>query len=277
MQDKALRDDPRRGWHPAALVTKAAPIASVAGAASFFYFSVTGGGHPQLAFSAAVVVTSLPATLAQAVGIIGEIVKRRTPHGIESLRELGCDRLYRGRSEAMTDIAQALLDQVERKNGRFYLLGVADRDFLHFRYRLKDGSYLLNHLIAGLNDDESRTKGAFIILDYECEEATRWAAFEQGPQTLAELNLSHDSYVEFFAKNPRIQLGLYRLRPWIFALVTDEIAFVQRYPAAPPTDWPGGCFGDLLHLERYPAQTDGYRLIKDEIVRLYGDAAVRWL
>jgi hypothetical protein len=71
----------------------------------------------------------------------------------------------------------------------------------------------------------------------------------------------------------RLALATYKQRPSLFAVITEEEAFVQRYVSFPPVDRRdifeagiGGCCGDLEHVVRYAKESDQYDIVWSEVV-----------
>ncbi|MBI4312236.1 MAG: hypothetical protein HY681_10700 [Chloroflexi bacterium] len=122
-----------------------------------------------------------------------------------------------------------------------------------------------------------RGEVVFLVLDPDCPEARRRQSFETGIQTIPEIRISVDNFKTFFGEKSNVSMGLYKLRPWRFVVMTEAVAFVEDYLSAPPTGWPGGYFGGLCPVYSFPVGTEGYRQAEGEATDLLRSDEIRWV
>ncbi|MCJ7510887.1 MAG: hypothetical protein MUP14_08390 [Dehalococcoidia bacterium] len=228
-----------------------------------------GGRAVGLAVSAAVGVASCIKLIGDALSRAIELLKRQPtpPAGPPDGPPDGVDRVYATRVEAQSDIAEALVQQANLGVGTLITCAVAGRDMLQFGGWQYQGESLFSVLSHELHQPGNAVDWDIILLDPDSPEAERRADYERTGQTLAEITLSVEMCRGQFANlSPRIRCWLYSMRPFVFAVVTPEVAFEQRLLSA-PLDTPFyGRYGDLTPVFRYRAGSRYYRQLRAELI-----------
>ena len=263
--------------HPHSRLRGILPAAAVFGLSVAVGFTVLfalldmaeGGRAVGLAAFAAVGVGSCIELAKDAIILVDQLSKQRPPppDGLRDGLLEGVDKIYASRVEAQSDIAQALLQQANLGVGTLITCAVAGRDMLQFGGWQYQGESLFSVLSHELHQPGNAVDWDIILLDPDSPEAERRADYERTGQTLAEITLSVEMCRGQFANlSPRIRCWLYSMRPFVFAVVTPEVAFEQRLLSA-PLDTPFyGRYGDLTPVFRYRAGSRYYRQLRAELI-----------
>ncbi len=177
-------------------------------------------------------------------------------------------RVLDSREVAAKEIIAAIVKQLEDGTGQLITCGVSLRDLLHsgrWRYQKKDLLFIIK---SRLHSSSNTVNWDALILCPACDEAARRAAMEKTDDTIREINTSRLNFLGHFGGSPNAKVWAYKSRPFAFAVVTNSVAFVQRYPIVPPTLDSEGCFGDLDPLLVYPCTDARYVQVKAELLHM---------
>jgi len=175
--------------------------------------------------------------------------------------------IYERRADAQRDIADALARQARLGAGLIITCGVSLREILHFGRWQHDGVSLLHVLSDELHKHNNIVTWDMLLLDPDSLEGDRRMIYEGTGQTTADIRTSVANYdQQFGALSKRIRLSLYCIRPFVFAVITQEVAFEQRYLSAPPHVPYFGCYGDLRPVLRFPAGSRRYEELLAELI-----------
>lgn len=252
-----------------------AAFAVIPPSVGFLVFFATRGEPARtvgLSISAAMLAAGFLLLLAAAVMIVAQaIIERRARDTVKGCAELAAKlrvtQLYCRRADATQDIENALLEQAKKRRGRIVMCGVCLRDFFQDAY---------NHRFAGefvqlLSSETTDVQVVAALLDPDCPEARRRAQIERRQWTIEDIRRTLDVFEsQLWTKDRRAAVALYQLRPPIFAVLTENEAFVQRYVGAPPRQpelWrPGECYGDFAPLIRYDRESQDYAVVEAELL-----------
>jgi hypothetical protein len=219
-----------------------------------------------LAAFAAVGVVSGIKLIGDSVSAAAESMLMRSLRPTDELPD-GMDNVYAIRVEAQSAIAEALVQQVDSGTGAIITCGVAGRDFLHFGGSQYEGASLLSVLNDKLHEPENAVEWDIMLLDPDSPEAERRADYEGTTETLAESRISIENYrANFAGLGDRIRCWLYLHRPFVFAVITEDVAFEQRLLSAPQSIPFRGRYGDLTPVFRYRVGSRYYRQLRAELV-----------
>jgi hypothetical protein len=259
--------------HPRSRLRAVLPAAAVFGLSVAVGFTVLfalldmaeGGRAVGLAAFAAVGVAScIELISAAASALIRLVVERPSPP--DSLPG-GIDKVYENRVEAQSDIAEALVQQVDSGAGALIMCAVAGRNILQFGGWSYKGVSLLSVLNGKLHGPENGVQWDIMLLDPNSPEADRRKLYEETSRTVAEIQDSIQTCQDQFALlGDRVRCWLYQKRPFVFAVVTEDVAFEQRLLSAPQSIPFRGRYGDLTPVFRYRVGSRYYRQLRAELV-----------
>jgi len=224
-----------------------------------------GGRAVGLAASAAVGVGSCIQLARGAIVLVSEVTMRQATTADRLPKDV--DWVYASRVEAQSDIAEALVQQADSGAGALIMCAVAGRDILQFGGWSYKGASLFSVLNGKLHGRENAVQWDIMLLDPESAEADRRERYEETGRTVAEIQDSIQTCQTQFARlRGRVRCWLYPNRPFVFAVVTEDVAFEQRLLSAPRSLPFRGRYGDLTPVLRYRVGSRYYLQLRAELV-----------